>query len=150
MGFFKNDKKGKPPHTWYPEILRWREGDQIFCWNISKAIGYMKAKSKDIAKYMADSGSHAIYATAAFKFKSVSEDGMIYLEFEDGQMEEFEFWRLIKCAENESLKTRKIEEKETDSQKYMELIQNFQHAFNELQEADNHPKRLGKMQKETE
>jgi hypothetical protein len=30
-----------------------------------------------------------------------------------------------------------------DSKDYMELMGNFQKAFDELQEADNHPKRLG-------
>ena len=144
MGLFRNKKQGKPPHTWYPEILHWREGDIIHCWNIAKAIGYVKVTTKDLNLYMSNGTSPVTgYASARFKFRSVNENGMIYLEFENDLLVEFEFWRFIRCAENESLRSRKIEDREESSQQYMELMKNFQKAFDELQEADNHPKRLG-------
>lgn len=148
MGFFKNDKKGKPPHTWYPEILHWREGDKISCWNIAKAIGYMKGKSKDLYKYM--SGAEQMYGgfgKGTFKFKSVDEIGNIYLEYDD-EIVQFEFWRFIKAAENDSLKSRMLQNDVKNSEKYMELMSTFQHAFDELQENDNHPKRIGESKKE--
>ncbi len=148
MGFFKNDKKGKPPHTWYPEILHWRKGDRIFCWNIAKAIGYMNAKSKDLYKYMtAAEQMSGGFGKASFSYKSVDESGNIYLEYEDHTVQ-FEFWRFIKAAENESLKSRNLQDDVKHSEKYMELMSTFQHAFDELQEADEHPKRLGEAKKE--
>ncbi len=148
MGFFKNDKKGKPPHTWYPEILHWRTGDKIFCWNIARAIGYMKAKSRDLYRYMsAAEQMSGGFGKANFIYKSVDEKGNIYLEYE-GETVTFEFWRFIKVAENESLETRKLEDHVRDSEQYMELMKTFQHAFDELQEADNHPARLGDLNKD--
>ena len=143
MGFFKNDKKGKPPHTWSPEILHWREGDKIFCWNIAKALGYLNAKSKDLYKYMsATEQMSGGFGKANFFYKSVDETGNIYLEYE-GETVQFEFWRFIKSSENESLKSRNLQDDLKNSKKYMELMSTFQHAFDELQEADDHPKRLG-------
>jgi len=143
MGLFKNDKKGKPPNTWYPEILHWRTGDKIFCWNIAKAIGYLKGKSRDLYKYMSDvehvSGG---FGKATFIYKSVDEKGNIYLEYEDETVQ-FEFWRFIKAARNETLVSRKLKSEVEDSENYMELMKTFQQAFDELQESDNHPKRLG-------
>lgn len=149
MGFFDNDKKGKAPHTWYSEILHWRTGDKIFCWNISKAIGYLKVRSKDLSKYMTGveqmSGG---FGKGTFKYKSVDEKGNIYLEYE-GETVHFEFWRFIKAAKNESLESRKLESNVNDSENYMELMKTFQKAFDELQESDNHPKRLGESTKST-
>lgn len=145
MGFFNNNKKGKPPHSWYPEILHWKTGDKIFCWNISKSIGYLKAESSDAYKYLSENGTG--FGKAMLIYKSVDEQGNIFLEDEDEHLVQFEFWRFIKSARNESLKSRKLEERQKDSQEYMELMQNFQQAFDELQEADNHPKRLEEPEK---
>ncbi|MEO9884734.1 MAG: hypothetical protein ABJR05_13595 [Balneola sp.] len=148
MRFFENDKKGRPPHTWYPDILHWREGDQVYCWNIAKAIGYIKARSADYSKYAQVVGFDYNYGKATFKFKSVDETGKIYLEDEDGLLVEFEFYKFIRAAKNESLVSRKVEQNQKNSENYMELMENFQHAFDELQESDNHPKRLGQLNKE--
>lgn len=144
MGFFRNDKKGKPPHTWYPEILHWREGDQIYCQNITKAFGYTKVKTADVERYMIP---NAVIHKAIFTYKTVDELGMIYLIDPHNQMVQFEFWRFIKVSRNETLKSRAIEQKQKDSEKYMELMSNFQKSFDELQEEDNHPKRLGEPSK---
>ena len=38
MELFRNKKKGVPPHTQYPEILHWKDGDRINCWNIAQAL----------------------------------------------------------------------------------------------------------------
>tara|TARA_R110002124_G_scaffold135815_3_gene298839 strand:- start:3764 stop:4198 length:435 start_codon:yes stop_codon:yes gene_type:complete len=140
MGFFKNDKKGKPPHTWYPDILHWREDDTIFCRNISRAFGYTKVKTEDIIKYMKPND---VIGKVRFIYKSVDENGSIYVTDPDGHLVQFEFWRFNKVSTNETLKSRLIEQKQQNSESYMELMKNFQHAFNELQEADDHPKRLG-------
>ncbi|HLW07471.1 MAG TPA: hypothetical protein VKY45_07895 [Marinilabiliaceae bacterium] len=140
MGLFTNKKKGKAPHTWYPDILHWREGDKIFCWNIAKAIGYLKAKPQDYSKY--SNGVQDVYGKADFVYKSVDGQGNIYLEH-DENIVQFEFYRLVKVATNESLKSRKLEADMENSEKYMELMHTFQQAFDELQEEDNHPKRLG-------
>lgn len=143
MGLFTNKKKGQPPHTWYPEILHWRQGDKISCWNIAKAIGYMKGKTKDLYKYMSGvEQMHGGFGKGTFKYKSVDESGNIYLEY-DGEIVQFEFWRFIKASENDSLKSRMLEGDVKNSKKYMELMSTFQHAFDELQEQDDHPKRLG-------
>lgn len=148
MSWFKNDKKGKPPHTWYPDILHWREGDKISCWNISRAIGYLKVKSVDLSKYLGRNESG--YIAATFIYKSVDETGNIFLEDEDGHLIQFEFWRFIKSARNETLKSRNLEGKLKNSQEYMELMHTFQQAFDELQESDNHPKRLGEPNRSSE
>lgn len=150
MGLFTNKKKGKPPHTWYPEILHWREGDKIFCWNIAKAIGYINTKSKDLYKYMsAAEQMSGGFGKATFLYKSVDENGNVYLEY-DGETVQFEFWRFIKSSENESLKSRNLQDDVKNSKRYMELMFTFQHAFDELQEADDHPVRLGQPNQEKE
>lgn len=140
MGLFTNKKKGVPPHTWYPEILHWREGDRINCWNIAQALTGQKFDWGTYKKY-ADANSATGQHT--FNYKSVDETGKIFLSDEEGDLVEFHFYKFIKYARNETLKSRKLEQKITDSNEYMELMKNFQQAFDELQEADNHPKRLG-------
>lgn len=138
MGFFKNDKKNKPPHTWYPAILHWQEGDIIYCRNISRAFGYKNAKTEDILKYMKP---NEVVGKVRFIYKSINKDGSIYLTDSDDHLVQFEFWRFIKVSTNETLKSRLVEQKQQDSEGYMELMKNFQNAYNELEESDN-PKRL--------
>ena len=147
MGLFTNKKKGKPPHTYYPDILHWSEGDQIYCWSVLGAMNSFKAKHADYNKYTDQTSP---FGKAMFTYKGVDESGIVYLEDEDGHLIEFEFYRLIKKARNETLNKRKLQQKLKGSTKYMELMNSFQRAFNELQEADNHPHRLGEHKKETE
>lgn len=141
MGLFRNKKKGVPPHTWYPEILHWKEGDRINCWNIAQALTGQKFDWGTYHKYVdmsvGGSGKHV------FTYKSVDEFGKIYLADDDGDLVEFHFYKFIKYARNETMKTRSIQQRILDSKEYMELMDNFQKAFDELQEADDHPKRLG-------
>lgn len=140
MGFFSNNKKGKPPHTWYPDILHWQEGDEIYCWGIMSAFGLRNFSWANYHKYV---DSTSATAKGTFYFKSVDKNGIIFLKDENGNLVQFEFWRFIKKARNESLKTRQAQEQVKDSEEYMELMDEFQKAFNDLQEADNHPHRLG-------
>jgi len=140
MRIFSNNKKGKPPHTWYPDILHWKEGDEIYCWGIMSAFGLMNFSMANYHKYV---DSNSAKAKGTFYFKSVDENGNIFLKDEKGNIVQFEFWRFIKKARNESLKSRKIEKQVKESEEYMELMDEFQKAFNELQESDNHPHRLG-------
>ncbi|MBO6794093.1 MAG: hypothetical protein JJ895_09285 [Balneolaceae bacterium] len=140
MKFFGNKKRGVPPHTWYPEILHWKEGDRINCWNIAQALSGEKFDWGTFKKY---AGSNAGAGQYVFSFRSVDEQGIIYLEDENGELVSFHFYRFSKYARNETLKSRKLEQRVLESKEYMELMDNFQQAFNELQAADNHPKRLG-------
>ena len=144
MSWFRNKKKGIPPHTWYPDILHWREGDRVHCWNIYSAMDKKKFDHGTFHKYIDQSG----FGKAMFTYKSVDEHGRIYLEDDEGHLIDFEFWRFIKKSSNESLKSRQVEQRLKDSKQYMELMEKFQHAFNELQEADNHPHRLGEPNKD--
>lgn len=140
MGLFRNKKKGVPPHTWYPEILHWKEDDRVNCWNIAQALS---AEKFDWATYRKYSSANSATGQYIFSYKSVDENGKIYLADEHGDLVEFHFFKFIKYARNETLKSRNLEQRVVESKDYMELMDNFQKAFNELQEADNHPKRLG-------
>ena len=142
MGLFRNKKKGVPPHSWYPEILHWKKDDRINCWNIAQVVSVSGSKF-DWATFNKYRTATSSAGRHTFKFKSVDQFGKVYLEDEDGDLVEFHFYRLIKYARNETLITRKIECRVSDSEKYMELMENFQQAFDELQAEDNHPKRLG-------
>lgn len=140
MGLFTNKKKGVPPHTWYPEILHWKEGDRINCWNIAQAL--TGGSKFDWGTYHRYSGEKAS-GQYTFNYKSVDELGKIYVSDGEDNLVEFHFYKFIKYSRNETLKTRALEQKVTQSKEYMELMGNFQQAFNELQEKDGHPKRLG-------
>ena len=140
MGLFRNKKKGVPPHTWYPDILHWKIGDRINCWNIAQALTGQKFDWATYHKYTDGNSGTGQYV---FNYRSVDESGKIFLEDEDGDLVVFQFYRFVKYSRNETLKSRKLEQQVLESNDYMELMSNFQKAFDELQEADNHPKRLG-------
>ena len=140
MGLFRNKKKGVAPHSWYPEILHWKDGDRINCWNIAQALTGQKFDWGTYHKYTDPISAKGQYV---FTFRSVDEFGKIYLEDDDGDLVDFHFYRFIKYSRNETFKSRKLEQRVVESKDYMELIGNFQKAFDELQEADNHLKSLG-------
>lgn len=140
MKFFRSKKRGVPPHTWYPEILHWKEGDRINCWNIAQALSGEKF---DWATYRKYSDATSATGQQIFSYRSVDEQGFIYLEDDDGDLVSFHFYKFYKYARNETLKSRKLEQRVVESKEYMELMDNFQKSFDELQAADNHPKRLG-------
>ncbi len=139
MGLFTNKKKGKAPHTWYPDVLHWREGDTVYCWNLNYVFGSI-APYSSLTKYAPQGG----YAKAYLTFKGVTENGHIFLEDEFGNLLELEFYRLIKKAHNESFINRQLTHKLQNTENYMDLMANFQQAFDELQASDNHnyPKKL--------
>src|SRR5699024_11393173 len=103
MGLFSNKKKGKPPHTWYPDILHWQEGDEIYCWAVLSAIGWMNFSMVDYHKYV---DWNSAWGKGTFLYRSVDKSGNIFLEDESGNIVQFEFWRFIKKSQNESLKSR--------------------------------------------
>lgn len=137
MGFFdlfRSNKKGKPPHTWYPDILHWKEGDEIYCWGILSALGF---ENFSWANYHKHTDPHSGAAKGTFYFKSVDKDGSIFVEDENGNIVRFEFYRFIRKSRNESLISRQAEAQVRESEEYMELIQEFQKAFDHLQVSDN-------------
>ncbi|MEO9884735.1 MAG: hypothetical protein ABJR05_13590 [Balneola sp.] len=134
MGFFKNDKKGKPPHTWYPEILHWREGDTIYCWNVMSALGSNKKSMAQIHRYIPEGGG---FAKTHFKFSGVNSNGKIFVEDNDGNILEFQFYRFIRKSENESLANRMAQNRLKGTEDYMELMENFQQAYEELAESES-------------
>ncbi|MEQ8578380.1 MAG: hypothetical protein RIC57_08005 [Balneola sp.] len=147
MGFFKNDKKGKPPHTWYPDILHWREDDSIYCWNVMSALGNNKQSWAEIHRYTPEGGG---FAKAHFTFVGVNSEGKIFVKDEKENLLEFEFYRFIKKSKNESLANRMVQDRLKGTENYMELMKNFQRSYDELQEADENPKRMTKSKTETE
>lgn len=130
MSFFKNEKKNTAPHKWYPDILHWKKGDEVFCWNIVYASG--KIFSADYHRYVNEAGR----AKATFYYEGISSNGNIILKDKEDHFVEFEFYRFIKKARNESLKNRNLSQKIQESSEYMELIEAFQKAFEELEESD--------------
>lgn len=133
MGLFTNKKKGRPPHTWYPDILHWREGDSIYCWNVISALGNNKNSWPEIHRYTPKGGS---FAKAHFKFIGVNSDGKIFAKDNDGHLLEFEFYRFIKKSKNESLANKLVQDRLKGTEDYMELMKSFQKAYNELTESD--------------
>ena len=147
MGFFKNDKKGKPPHTWYPDILHWREDDSIYCWNVMSALGNNKQSWAEIHRYTPEGGG---FAKAHFTFVGVNSEGKIFVKDKEENLLEFEFYRFIKKSKNESLANRMVQDRLKGTENYMELMKNFQRSYDELQEADENPKRMTESKTETE
>jgi hypothetical protein len=133
MGLYTNKRKGKPPHTWYPDILHWREGDSIYCWGVMSALGSNKKSMAQIHRYIPEGGG---FAKAHFKFIGVNSEGTIFVEDNDSHLLEFEFYRFIKKSENESLANRMVQDRLKGTEHYMELMENFQQAFDELSESD--------------
>lgn len=61
---------------------------------------------------------------------------------ESGNLEKVRLRKFLKHAKNASLQNRALKNDIENSEEYMELIQHFQQAFNELQESDNVSERL--------
>ena len=140
MGLFTNKKKGQPPHTWYPDILHWREGDIIYCWNVISALGSKKNEWAVIHRYTPKGGG---FAKAHFTFIGVNAEGEIFVKDEKENLLEFEFYKFIKKSKNESLANRLVQDRVKGTEKYMELMAAFQHSFDELQVEDKNSLELG-------
>ncbi|MEQ8578378.1 MAG: hypothetical protein RIC57_07995 [Balneola sp.] len=135
MGFFKNDKKGKPPHKIHPEVLHWKENDEIENIDFQK----MERKSKFNTVVMRIDG---VTPMTIYLYKSLTNDGFIIVEEKETQhLHKIEFERFVEQCNNLSLKSRWIEQDLDHSKEYMELIESFQKAYSELEESDK-PKLL--------
>tara|TARA_R110001599_G_scaffold8255_1_gene39990 strand:- start:19723 stop:20121 length:399 start_codon:yes stop_codon:yes gene_type:complete len=131
MGFFKRTKKKLPPHKLHPDVLHWREGDELVYMNVVLNGPF----EIDIDSYEEKNKKYAFY-------KSLSSEGYIIIEEkESGNLSKYEFRKFIKAAKNISFQNRIISLEIKESNNYMELIESFQKAYTELQESDN-PKLL--------
>jgi len=101
------------PHEQYPEIMHWREGDEI----------------------RSSTHSHWFFW---FKFISVTEDGTVY---GDSILSDHKFrcelWVIMRDGSNLTLNDREISQELQRSNEYIELIKEFNAAFASLQERDN-------------
>lgn len=123
--FYISTKKRLPPHVWYPEVLHWREGDSI----VSKDSIYVSLLSIVIAD---DDGFSLRY-----RYKSITRDGFIILEEEEtGKLEKRRFDLFIRVSKNISYNNRHLNSEIQRSKEYMDLIQEFQNAYIELEKAD--------------
>ena len=131
MGFFKRTKKNLPPHKIHPDVLHWKEGDELVYMNVVLNGPF----EIDIDSYEEKNKKYGFY-------KSLSSEGYIIIEEkESGNLSKYEFRKFIKAAKNISFQNRIISLEIKGSNNYMELIESFQKAYTELQESDN-PKLL--------
>ena len=130
MGLFNNHIKNVPPHKLHPQILHWREGDEIENIDFQK----MAHKNKFMAVVMRIDG---VIPMTTYLYKSLTSDGFIIVEDKESKhLQKVAFEKFIKKASNMSLKSRWVEQELQDSKEYMELIDNFQQAYIELEESD--------------
>lgn len=130
MGLFANKKKGQPPHKIHPEVLHWKENDEIENIDFQK----MERKSKFNTVVMRIDG---VTPMTIYLYKSLTNDGYIIVEEKETQhLHKIEFERFVKQCNNLSLKSRWIEQDLDQSKEYMELIESFQQAYSELEESD--------------
>ncbi|MEQ9264578.1 MAG: hypothetical protein RLN81_05115 [Balneolaceae bacterium] len=130
MSFFR--KKEQPSHLLYPDILHWKEGDEIKARNANITGPFSKLMAFETGKL------NLIYL-----YKGLTDDGFIIVEEKDnGQLHKVNFRRFLKHAKNISFKNRAIEQDLDQSKNYMELIDEFQKAYTELQDGDKDQKLL--------
>lgn len=131
MGFFKRTKKNLPPHKIHPDVLHWKEGDELVYMNVVLNGPF----EIDIDSYEEKNKKYGFY-------KILTSEGYIIIEEkESGNLSKYEFRKFIKAAKNISFQNRIISLEIKESNNYMELIESFQKAYTELQESDN-PKLL--------
>ncbi|MEO9884737.1 MAG: hypothetical protein ABJR05_13580 [Balneola sp.] len=130
MGLFDNKINNTPPHKLHPEILHWREGDEIENIDFQK----MSHKNKFRTVVMRIDG---VIPMTTYLYKSLTSDGFIIVEDKESKhLQKIPFGKFLKKANNMSLKSRWVEQELKDSKEYMELIDNFQQAYIELEESD--------------
>ncbi len=131
MGLFRNKKKRAAPHTWYSEILHWKEGDTIVARNVRVKNWF------SLVIAFEDSNLNLNYL-----YKSITRDGFIIIEEKDtGELHRVRFDTFIKHAKNISFNNRYIASEIDGSKEYMMLVEEFQTAYKDLEEKDN-PKLL--------
>ena len=121
--------------------MHWQEGDKIYCWNVLSALGSKKSWA-EVHRYFPQGGG---IAKAHFTFIGVDAGGKMFVKDEKENLVEFDFYRFIKKSKNESLDNRIMQDRIKGTESYMELMEDFQQAFNELQEEAQHPKPLGSL-----
>ncbi|WP_018128012.1 hypothetical protein [Balneola vulgaris] len=120
-----------PPHKLHPDILHWKEGDEIEARNVNISGFFSLLSAIEVGN-----------VNRLYLFKAITDDGLIIvMDKETGQLYKVLFKKFIKKATNISLLNRKIECDIDNSQGYMELMKTFQKAYNEL-EASDKPKLL--------
>lgn len=125
MGILSKDHQA--PHTWYPEILHWQEGDEIKARNANAKNWFSKLMAFEVGKL-----------NIFYFYKGVTSDGYIIVEEkETGHLHKLVFKKFIKNAANLSYKNRTINLDINHSKDYMVLMEEFQKAYLELQEGDN-------------
>lgn len=130
MSFFR--KKEQPSHLLYPDILHWKEGDVIKSRNANITGPFSKLMAFETGKL-----------NLTYLYKGLTGDGFIIVEEKDnGQLHKVNFKRFLKHAKNISFKNRAIEQDLDQSKNYMELIDEFQKAYTELQDGDKDQKLL--------
>ncbi len=135
MGFFTKNKNMGSPHVLYPILLHWQKGDII------TSIDYGKMESKNFftAFILRADG---LTPMATYIYQSITEDGFVIIEHEEtGRLYKIGIKKFLKDAQNISFNNRSIKDDLLDSSRYMELVNEFQIAYNELRESDQ-PKQL--------
>ena len=131
MGLFTNKKKGRAPHSWYPEILHWKEGDEVIARNVHPKNPLTKLIAFESGKL-----------NLTYIYRGLTADGRIIVEEKDsGEYHKLLFYKFVKKAKNITLKGRMITHELDTSNEYMELMQEFQKAYTELETSDK-PKLL--------
>lgn len=132
MGLF-NRKKNLPPHKIHPDVLHWKEGDELVYMPIMNGL---IVSGMEVDAYPERNKRRAL-------FKSFTPDGFIIVEEkETGNLAKYKFYKFIKVSRNTSHQNRTITSDIEDSKEYMELIDEFQKAYNELEASDKDQKLL--------
>lgn len=130
MSFFR--KKEQASHLLYPDVLHWKEGDEIKARNANAKSPFSKLMAFETGKL-----------NIMYLYKGLTDNGFIIVEEkESGHLHKIEFRRFLKHATNLSFKNRSIEQDLDQSKDYMELVDEFQKAYNELQDGDKDQKLL--------
>ena len=130
MGLFR--RKNIPAHKLHPDVLHWREGDEIVARNIKVKGPISKVMAFEVGKL-----------NITYYYKGLTDDGFIILEEkETGHLDKVAFKKFIKHAKNMSFKNRSLKQDLEQSKDHMELIDEFQKAYNELQVSDKNRKLL--------
>lgn len=131
MGLFRR-KKNLPPHKIHPDVLHWQEGDEL----VYMSVIMNGPIVIDIDAY-GDTNKKRGY------FKSLTPDGHIIVEEkETGNLDKYDFKKFMKAAKNISFQNRSFSMEIDESKEYMELMKEFQKAYNELQASDKNQKLL--------
>lgn len=116
----------EPPHTYYPDILHWQDGDEIIARNVTAKNWFSKLSAFEIGNL-----------NISYYYRGVTGDGTIIIEEkETGILHKESFWQFIKKAKNLSFSNRMIHSELEQSNEYMALMEEFRKAYEELQKTD--------------